>query len=134
MKTVKWNDGLKAREIQPRLFVLASDRVQEFSKTQKADGVAVISQKWEKNGKWSNSDWELGVSDSAIVAELARPFDGWGKSLADMAAGVAVLSGDMDKVAVLKAIFADAAMIAAFPVQAEVFRLAVENQRVLDSL
>lgn len=64
-KEIKWNDGIGNRGRRSKLLIGKGDQVVEFVGQSVPGLVAVRSSKYEKNGKWSNTDYILVLSPGA---------------------------------------------------------------------
>jgi hypothetical protein len=96
MPEITWSDKMHNRIRTPHLFAkLPGQQWQEFSGQALPGVLAIKSSKYQKNGKWSGTDFVL-LAKSAIVAEIITPFDGWGDSWADHARAISIKNGEYD--------------------------------------
>ncbi len=100
---IRWSDGLRNRGRSPLLFLCREGQWVRFAGKPIPGTLAVLSSKYEKNGKWSHTSYELAVSASAVAVDFCQPFDGWGATMVDLAGGCKVLCGiGMDAVQALE--------------------------------
>ena len=56
---MEYNDGLQSRGRTPRLYLLKGSKFVKFA-GQSIDGYcSVITEKYQKNGKWSNTTYQI---------------------------------------------------------------------------
>ena len=137
MKKLDWSDKLQNRSRQPRLYVQVGETWTEFSGQPIPGKLAVVASRFEKNGKWSGTDWSLAVSDDAVVVGILCPFQGWGQTWTDLAQAVTFLSGDGDSVAVAQVLLRELPVLNGLGFQSEVARCvktADENAAALAAL
>ena len=91
---IKWCDGLQHRGRTPSLFLCKEGVWVKFAGKPISGQLAILSSKDEKNGKWSNTSYDLAISASAVAVELLRPWDGWGSTMVDIAQGFRILCGE----------------------------------------
>jgi hypothetical protein len=76
-----FNDGMGNRSRSCRHRVLFQGKAYTQSEAV-AEKLAVFRElKYTKNGKWSNTDWEVTVGSARLVVCMS-PFDGWPQTLA----------------------------------------------------
>ena len=94
MKSLKWNDGMKNRERTPFLFLNKSGKTVRFS-GESIDGmIAIVNSDYTKNGKWSNTDYDLAVANDVDVFEMLEPFEGWGETFDSIRKGFKNIIGE----------------------------------------
>lgn len=87
MRKFNWNDGMRNRSRDPYLFVIKGTEIVRFVGKGVEGKLGVVESKFNKNGKWSNTEYSLAISDDCIAVQLLRPFDGWGETLEDLKRG-----------------------------------------------
>jgi hypothetical protein len=105
-----YKDGARTAGRSAHLFIVAPDgAVIEFTGTNVPKFLAITGQKYEKNGKWSNTTYQfkLGTGVRAVTVESrmhAAPFDQYGDWGAVHAALVAEIGGIVDPASLQAAI------------------------------
>lgn len=61
-RQLTWNDGMGSRGRRRKLLVGLGDAIHEFSGRSIHGIVAVVSDRYEKNGKWSNTTYSLAMA------------------------------------------------------------------------
>lgn len=78
----KWNDGLLPAGRRPRLYLAKGGEAVKFTGENIAGFCAVAAQKYEKNGKWSNTTYTLDLAPGVRALEFVSPMHGtWGDSI-----------------------------------------------------
>jgi hypothetical protein len=88
---LEWNDGIGHRGRQSKLLIGAGDAIHEFSGSHISGVVAVLKADYKKNGKWSNTDYRLKLSQTAwsYVAKQSWEEGEWFHGCSSVAAVVA---------------------------------------------
>lgn len=82
MNTCKYNDGLCDGGRRPRLYLVKGGEVRKFGKENIPGFCAVITAQYQKNGKWSNTDYTLDLAHGVRALEFLSPLHGtWGDDL-----------------------------------------------------
>jgi len=94
MKKISYNNKMKNRSRTPRMFLVSRDgeRIFEFNGVSIPHVCAVLKSNYTKNGKWSGTDYTLGIADDIVAFEYCVPFDGWGTSFDDIREGFTILN------------------------------------------
>lgn len=96
MKNIKYNDGLCNGGRRPRLYLVKGYEYHKFEGNN-IDGIcAIASTDYRKNGKWSNTDYDItlapGVKDIRFLSPLhgvwGSEFKNWGEMASQL--GIAV--------------------------------------------
>lgn len=78
----KYNNGLLNGSRTPRLYLARGGEVQAFTGKNIPGFVAVVTAVYEKNGKWSNTTYELDLVPGVRPLYFASPLHGsWGDNL-----------------------------------------------------
>ena len=76
MKSYTYNDGLLPAGRTPHLWIVAGDIIHTFAGGNIPGTVAVGATHYEKNGKWSNTTYELVLADNATPCNMVAPMHG----------------------------------------------------------
>lgn len=87
---MKWTDGLTCGGGRNCLLVrLADGQVVEFTGSTIPGAAVVLTQDYEKNGKWSNTTFRLAVADTARAIPV---HSSWTKEAASYSEAAAILT------------------------------------------
>lgn len=82
MNTHKYNDGLCPGGRRPRLYLAKGGDVRKFIGEHIPEFCAVATAKYQKNGKWSNTDYTLDLAPGVRMLKFLSPLHGtWGDNL-----------------------------------------------------
>lgn len=82
MNTHRYNDGLRSGGRRPRLYLAKGSEVRKFGGENIPDYCAVVTAQYQKNGKWSNTDYTLDLAPGVRALEFLSPLHGtWGDDL-----------------------------------------------------
>ena len=73
---MKYNDGLQNAGRTPTLWIVLRGQVHTFVGSAIAGVVAVTNTEYQKNGKWSNTTYDLELAEGAIPCYLLAPMHG----------------------------------------------------------
>ena len=78
--TISHNDGLCSGGRRPRLFFVRGGTIAKFAGVSIPGLCTVLSTKYEKNGKWSNSAFQIRIAEGVAPIEVLSPLHGdfWG--------------------------------------------------------
>lgn len=84
MERVEFNDGLCSGNRRPRLYLaLPNGDVVKFEGVNVPNVCAVLTAQYEKNGKWSNTTYSVGLVDGVRPLHFLSPLHGvWGDKFA----------------------------------------------------
>ena len=87
---------MQARSRKPRLYLIKDQKVVEFAGKSIPQILVILSEDYEKNGKWSGSDYELAISDTCVAVQCITPWDGWHtiQGWGDAGAFISIVSAD----------------------------------------
>lgn len=85
-----YSDKMQSRNRIPELYFMTGAGVVKFEGKTIPGIVAVKASRFEKNGKWSGTDFTMEVVDTVMPVLFSQPFDGWGRSWVDHAEAVTV--------------------------------------------
>ena len=78
----EYNDGLFPGGRRPRLYLSKAGEVRKFAGKNIPDYCAVVTARYVKNGKWSNTDYTLDLAPGVRAMEFLSPLHGtWGDDL-----------------------------------------------------
>jgi len=84
---IKYNDGLCSGGRRPRLYLLRGDVATKFEGRNIFGLVCIQTEKFEKNGKWSATDYSLLLGKGVTALLMLSPLHGtWGDDLPTWAA------------------------------------------------
>ena len=82
-----YNDGLCSGGRRPRLYLLRGDTATKFTGVTIPGLVCVQTEKFQKNGKWSATDYDLLLGQGVTPLKMLSPLHGtWGESYPTWAA------------------------------------------------
>lgn len=77
--SVKFNDGLCSGGRRPRLYLAKGGEVKKFVGEAIPGFCVIVTQRFERNGKWSNTDWSLSLAPGVRPLIFLSPLHGnWG--------------------------------------------------------
>ena len=76
MTTYIWNDGRLSAGRTPTLWIVHRGTIHTFSGDSICGVVAVTRTAYEKNGKWSNTTFDLALAEGATACNLSAPMHG----------------------------------------------------------
>lgn len=78
----KYNDGLLNGSRTPRLYLVRGDEAKKFTGENIPGFTAIVTAVFDKNGKWSNTTYELDLAPGVRPLYFASPLHGtWGDNL-----------------------------------------------------
>jgi len=97
MNEITYNNGLRHGGIYPRLYLVLDDQIHKF-RGLAIDGVCVVAgEKFEKNGKWSNTTYRLLLAPGVRAVYLEEERRGiWGGSFESWASVAADFGTSID--------------------------------------
>ncbi len=76
MSQFKYNDGLLNAGRTPKLWIVHRGQIHNFVGWAIDGVVAVTGTRYEKNGKWSNTTFQLELADGAVGCRMVAPMHG----------------------------------------------------------
>jgi hypothetical protein len=83
MKTYVFNDKRGSRDRKCFYCVIHAGEVFSMKEAEDSNLAVFRSLSYEKNGKWSNSTWEVTLNSASLVVFM-EPFDGWSERIHDV--------------------------------------------------
>lgn len=91
MKTITWNDGRKPGGRYPRLAFIKDGIIYPFCGESIPEVAVVTASQYEKSGQWSNTTYEILISENIGVFDCINPLHGkvfekchnWNEALSD---------------------------------------------------
>jgi len=80
MKKYVFNDKQGSRDRECVYGIIFDDEFFSRKEAEEKNLAVFKSLKWEKDGKWSNTTWEVVVKSAKLVVCM-RPFNGWADDL-----------------------------------------------------
>lgn len=80
MATYSYNDGMRATGIMPRLYLAKGTAIEKFRGESIPGFATILSEKYQKNGKWSNTSYEMELFPGVRPLFFCSPLHGiWGE-------------------------------------------------------
>lgn len=80
MPVYKFNDKQGNRDRACMWAILHEGRIYNTAESKEAKLAVFKAVGFEKNGKWSNTDWEVHTVSAKLIV-IMPPFEGWGEDL-----------------------------------------------------
>lgn len=81
MPVYKFNDKQGNRDRACVWAILHEGKIYNTAESKAANLAVFKAVNFEKNGKWSNTDWEVHTVSAKLIV-IMPPFEGWGEDLA----------------------------------------------------
>ncbi len=99
---IEWSDKMRNRSRNPDLLVVCGTEWQKFRGEPIPGKVAIKLGRYQKNGKWSGTDYVLVAADEVALVDFCTPFEGWGNTWDDLTLALKPLCGEIDRIGLIR--------------------------------